>query len=85
MAHSSQQTHSLSLKKSFFLHFLQANGEVERAVQTIKNLLKKASDQYKALMAYRATPLESGLSSAELSDGKKNPYHGPYPTNPTGT
>ena len=51
--------------------FPQANGEVERAVQTVKNLLKKAQDPYKALMAYRATPLESGLSPAELLMGRK--------------
>ena len=49
----------------------QANGEVERAVQSVKNLLKKTSDPYKALMAYRATPLESGLSPAELPMGRK--------------
>ena len=49
----------------------QANGEVERAVQTVKNLLKKTSDPYKALMAYHATPLESGLSPAELLMGRK--------------
>ena len=40
-------------------------------VQTVKNLLKKTSDPYKARMAYRATPLESGLSRAELH---QNPY-----------
>lgn len=52
-------------------NFPQANGEVERAVQTVKNLLKMAPDPYKALMAYRATPLESGLSPDELLMGKK--------------
>ena len=49
----------------------QANGEVEHAVQTVKNLLKKTSDTYKALMAYRTTPLESGLCPAELLMGRK--------------
>jgi len=46
--------------------YLQANGEVECAVQTMKTLLKKPSDPYKVLMAHRATPLENSLSLAEL-------------------
>jgi len=37
----------------------------------VKNLLKRTSDPYKALMAYRATPLESGLNPAELLMGRK--------------
>ena len=49
----------------------QANGEVERSVQTVKSLLKKSEDQYKALMAYRSTLLESGLSPAELLMGRR--------------
>ena len=48
----------------------QSNGEAERAVRTMKSLLKKADDKkedrYLALMAYRATPLECGYSPAEL-------------------
>ncbi|XP_036435970.1 uncharacterized protein K02A2.6-like isoform X1 [Colossoma macropomum] len=52
-------------------HFPQSNGEAERAVRTIKNLLKKSSDPYLALMAYRAAPLANGYSPTELLMGRK--------------
>jgi transposase InsO family protein len=50
----------------------QANGKIERAVKTMKSLLKKSKDPYIALMAYRDTPLENGYSPAELLFGKKD-------------
>ena len=55
-----------------FLHttssprFPQSNGEAERVVKTVKNLLKKAEDPYMAMLTYHSTPLSSGFSPAEL-------------------
>ena len=49
----------------------QGNGEAERAVQTIKILLKKAQDPYIALLNYRTTPLQHGSSPSELLMSRK--------------
>ena len=46
--------------------FPQSNGKAERAVKTVKSLLKKAEDPYMAMLTYRSTPLSSGFSPAEL-------------------
>ena len=53
-------------------HFPQTNGEAEREVQTIKNLLKKAKDPYKGFLNYRNTPLDGiNLSPAQLLMGRR--------------
>ena len=53
-------------------NFPQANGEAERAVRTIKTLLRKNQDDiYLALLIYRSTPLHNGFSPSELLMGRK--------------
>ena len=49
----------------------QSNGEAERAVQTVKSILNKASVPYLGLLSYQATPLANGFSMAELLMGRK--------------
>lgn len=49
----------------------QSNREVERAVQTMKMIMNKSSDEYLALLTYRDTPLHNGYSPAQLSMGCK--------------
>ena len=51
--------------------FPQSNGEIERGVQTVKNLLRKEKDPAKGLLAYRSTPLACGFSPAQLLMGRK--------------
>ncbi|KAL0174321.1 hypothetical protein M9458_030289 [Cirrhinus mrigala] len=48
----------------------QANGEAERAVATVKGLCKGGEEKTKALLTYRATPLENGYSPAQLLMGR---------------
>ena len=48
-----------------------SNGEAERAVRTVKEMLKKCDDPYLAMLIYRSTPLHNGFSPAELLMGRK--------------
>ncbi|XP_062570398.1 uncharacterized protein K02A2.6-like [Saccostrea cucullata] len=53
-------------------HFPQANGQAERTVRTVKNLLHKAKDPYKSLLDYRNTNIEEiGLSPAQMFLGRR--------------
>ena len=49
----------------------QGNGEAERAVQTVKRLLKKSTDPYITMLNYRTTLLRQGLSPAKLLMGSR--------------
>ena len=52
--------------------FPQSNGQAERAVQTVKKLLKDTTDAQMALLVYRTTPLPfCSLSPAELLMGRR--------------
>ena len=48
-----------------------ANGEAERCIKTVKEIFKKNNDPYLGLLTYRTTPLQNGLSPAELLMGRK--------------
>ena len=50
----------------YSLHYPQGNGEAERAVKTVKGLLRKSEDPYLSFLAYRSTLLECGYSSAQM-------------------
>ena len=52
-------------------YHLQANGQAERTVQTVKRLLVKAKDPCKALLDYRNSPLDTGFSPAQLFLGRR--------------
>ena len=52
--------------------FPQSNGQVERAVQTVKKLLKRSDDPYMVLLTYCSTPLQwCNFSPAELLMGRR--------------
>lgn len=48
-------------------HFPQANEQIERIVQTVKQLLSRSSDLYKAILAYRNIAIDMlGKSPVQL-------------------
>ncbi len=50
----------------------QSNGEAERMVQTMKGMMRNASDPHLAVLSYRATPMPwCGLSPSELLMGRR--------------
>ena len=56
-------------------YYPKSNGLAGSAVKVTKNIIKKCiesgEDIYKGLLAYRATPLASGLSPAEMLMGRR--------------
>ena len=69
---SSQQFHNFACAYQFehqtsCPYYPQSNGKVEKAVQTVKNILKKARDDkqdpYLALLALRNTPINDQIGS----------------------
>lgn len=63
-------------------HYLQANEEAERAVKTVKSMLRKATDSYLALLAYRSTPTAVGYTPPELLMNRKLRSTVPIPRDP---
>lgn len=57
--------------------YAQSNGCAEAAVKIAKKKITKASDPYRALLAYRATPLDNGYSPAELLFSRRLRTHIP--------
>ena len=50
----------------------QSNGQSERTVKTVKAMLEKAGDPYKALLSYRNTPVEEvNLSPSQVLMGRR--------------
>ena len=56
-------------------HFQSSNGEAERAIQTVKRMWSKSSDNQLALLDYRTTPLEGiNLSPSHWEDASETHF-----------
>jgi hypothetical protein len=67
--------------------YAQSNGQVERAIKTVKNIMRKSietdQDPELALLAWRCTPLDSRTQSpAEMMFGRKVLVNLPVKTSP---
>ncbi|RDD39052.1 Soluble scavenger receptor cysteine-rich domain-containing protein SSC5D [Trichoplax sp. H2] len=52
-------------------NYPQGNGQAERTVQTVKNILRKNKDPHRAILDYRNTPLDIGRSPAQMFLGRR--------------
>ncbi|XP_064479154.1 uncharacterized protein LOC135392369 [Ornithodoros turicata] len=52
-------------------HYAQSNGEVDRMIRTVKDLLRKTKDPHLALLNYRDTPGVAGFSPAQSLMGRR--------------
>ena len=71
LCYAADSFRQLAAKYAFLItissaRYARGNGEAERAVQMAKNLLRKASDPYLTLLAYRATQTHMSYSLAQL-------------------
>ena len=62
-----------------------SNGEAERAVRTVKEMLKKCDDPYLAMLIYRSTPLHNGFKSSRVTNRTKITYYLTYTSKSVGT
>ena len=62
-------------------HYPQSNGMAESAVKSMKSIVKKSKDIYKALLSDRTTPLQHGYAPATLMMGRN--LKGTLPIHPS--
>ena len=65
------RTTNLHIRTTSSPRYPASNGEAERAVCTVKEMLKKCDDLYLAILIYRSTSLHNGFSPPELLMGQK--------------
>ena len=64
-------------KRYHFVHitsspkYARGNAKAERAVRTVKQMLKKSDDPYLAMMAYRSSVVHNGFSPSQMLMNRK--------------